>query len=76
MLQLIEELVKRAKSLCKEVEFCADDATRSDGEFLFRAVETAILAGADEITFCDSSDGMLPEEFGRFLETIYAHVPA
>jgi len=76
MLLLIEELVKKAKSLCKEVEFCADDATRSDPDFLYHAIETAISAGADVVTLCDSANGMLPVEFGAFIQDAYAHVPA
>jgi len=76
MLLLIGELVKKAKSLCKEVEFCADDATRSDPDFLYRAIETALSAGADVVTLCDGSSGMLPDEFGRFIQNVYTHVPA
>lgn len=76
MLLLIGELVAYAKSLCPSVEFCAGDATRSDAEFLGRAVETAIAAGADAVTLCDDSDGMLPDEFGAFLAGLCARVPS
>ncbi len=76
MLLLIEELVKKAKSFCEDVEFCAEDATRSDPEFLYRAIETALSAGAGVVTLCDGSNGMLPDEFGNFIQDVYAHVPA
>ncbi len=76
MLGLIGELVRQAKSLCPEVEFAAGDATRSEREFLCRALETALSAGADTVTLCDGSDGMLPNEFGRFVMDVYACVPA
>lgn len=76
MIGLIEETVGAAKKLCPEVEFEAFDATRSEPEFLRRALETALEAGADIITLCDSSDGMLPEEFKKFIEDAYRRVPA
>ncbi|MCE5189182.1 MAG: hypothetical protein LLF75_08380 [Eubacteriales bacterium] len=76
ILALIAELVKKAKSLCKEVEFVAEDATRSEAEFLYRAMETAIEAGADIVTLADGSEGMLPAQFGRFIRDAYVRVPA
>ena len=76
ILLVIEELVSYAKSLCPSVEFCAGDATRSDAEFLGCAVETAIAAGADSVTLCDGSDGMLPDEFGDFLADLYKRAPS
>ena len=75
MLQLILDLVSKAKSLCPEVEFEAQDATRSEQAFLFRALNAALAGGADIITLCDASDGMLPEEFQSFVEEAYRHVP-
>ena len=75
MLALIGELVSYAKSLCPEVEFCAEDATRSDKDFLYRALETAASAGADAITLCDGSDGMLPEAFGAFVAEAMKNAP-
>lgn len=76
ILSLIGELVKQAKALCKEVEFVAEDATRSDAEFLYRAIDTAISAGASIVTLVDGSEGMLPARFGQFIRDAYAHVPA
>ena len=46
MLEMIADLTKRAKALCSDVEFIADDATRSDEAFLYKAIATAIEAGA------------------------------
>jgi len=76
MLLLIRELVGRAKALCPEVEFEAQDATRSERAFLCRALDAAVCAGADIITLCDDSDGMLPEEFKGLVEEVYRQVPA
>ena len=76
MLALIAELVTAAKKLGAEVEFVAEDATRSEKEFLYRALDAAVTAGADIVTLCDASDGMLPEDFGQFVQDVFAHVPA
>jgi 2-isopropylmalate synthase len=76
MLALIGELVRQAKSYSIEVEFVAEDATRSEADFLYRVLETAVSAGADVVTLADGSDGMLPERFGAFVREAYAHVPA
>ena len=67
MLELIEEAVKHAKSLCASVEVALEDATRSDTEFLVLAIDTAINAGADIITIVDLSGTMLPTEFALFI---------
>lgn len=76
MLELIAELVSAAKKTGAEVEFAAEDATRSEKEFLYRALDAAVTAGADIVTLCDASDGMLPEDFGQFVQDVFAHVPA
>jgi len=67
MLEYITELVEYAKSLCKDVEFSALDATRSDKEFLYQALNTAIKAGANIITICDSAGVMVADEFKSFI---------
>ena len=76
LIELISSLVKKAKTLCNEVEFTAVDATRCDKEFLCKAIETAIEAGADIITVCDTAGTMFADEFGTFISDIYASVPA
>ena len=70
MLAAIEETVKECKTLCDDVEFIADDATRSEGEFLKKAIEVAIAAGATTVTVCDTAGTMLPLEFGKFVSTV------
>ena len=76
VLEQTSEMVRYAKKLCEDVEFSAEDATRSDAEFLYRAIETAISAGASIVTLVDGSEGMLPARFGQFIKDAYAHVPA
>lgn len=67
VLKLIESLVSRCASLCPDVEFSAADATRSEKDFLAKAVSTAVKAGAKTITFCDSIGTLFPNEIEDFL---------
>ncbi len=75
VLKMIEELVKKAKSFCEDVEFVADDATRSEPDFLYKAIETAIAAGASTVTVCDAAGTMLADEIATFIDDIYVGVP-
>lgn len=76
ILSMISILVAACKKVCPDVEFCADDATRADGDFLRQAVAAAIEAGATTVTVCDDAGTMLPQEFGRFLKDLMDGVPA
>ena len=73
--QLIDSLVRKAASLCADVEFSAEDATRADPEFLYRVIRLAVAAGAGTVTICDSAGNMLPDEFSTFLKEIAENVP-
>ena len=74
MLKTIEELITACCEKCADVEFIADDATRSDSAFLYKAIQTAITAGAKTITVCDATGAILPDEFGTFIDDLYANV--
>lgn len=76
MLSCIERLVTRAKATGAEVEFSAQDATRSEFDFLAEAVNTAISAGSTIITLCDSNGTLLPSEWGSLIDELYKAVPA
>lgn len=73
---LVEELVKKASSLCPDVEFSAVDATRSDKEFLTQIIDTAVNCGAKTINLCDSAGVMLPNEYIEFINDMKKRVPA
>lgn len=75
MLEMISEVVKKAKSVCEEVEFTAIDATRAEEAFLIQALEKAVSAGAETVTVSDDAGEMLPDEFGAFIKNIYVGVP-
>ena len=75
MLTAISECVAKAKTLCADVEFVADDATRADPVFLYSALAAAVDAGAGIVTVCDTAGTMLPTEFSRFIGDIFENVP-
>lgn len=75
MLKAISETVTACAKLT-DTEFVAQDATRSEAAFLYRAIGTAINAGAKTVTVLDSAGTMLPEEFSAFVSGLYKGVPA
>ena len=76
MIASIRNTVSACCALCGDVEFVADDATRSDPAFLYEAINTAIESGVKTVTVCDTAGAMLPNEFTAFLRQLYANVPA
>lgn len=75
LLEIITDIVTRAKKLCDDVEFSALDATRADFDFLVRTIKTAVAAGANNITVCDTAGVMLPREVKAFIEKLYEAAP-
>lgn len=69
------EAVKYAKKYCSDVEFSAEDASRSDVDFLAQVIEKVIDAGATVVNLPDTVGYAVPEEFGRFIRTMYEKVP-
>ncbi len=67
MIEDIKAAVAKCASLSGDVEFIAEDATRSDQAFLTSAIKTAIDAGATTVTVCDTASSMLPSEFAEFI---------
>jgi len=75
MLSAIERTVSACKAVCDDVEFVADDATRSEPAFLSKALQTAIDAGATTVTLCDTAGTMLGAEFAAFIQAQYNNLP-
>jgi 2-isopropylmalate synthase len=75
VLATTREKVGYARSLCPEVEFSAEDATRSDPEFLCRVFEAAIAAGAAVINVPDTVGYTTPEEFAELIRHLMNRVP-
>jgi len=75
VLATVPEMVAYAKSFTTDVEFSAEDATRSDPEFLYEVLEAAIAAGATTINIPDTVGYTTPDEFGALIRGITDHVP-
>jgi 2-isopropylmalate synthase len=71
-----QRAVSYASSLADEVEFSAEDATRSDIDFLARVCETAVAAGATTVNLPDTVGYCLPDEHRDFLLAIRQRCPA
>ncbi len=69
------EMVKYAKKYCSDVEFSAEDATRSDPEFLYRIFEAAIAAGATVVNVPDTVGYTTPTEMEALIKGIRNNVP-
>jgi len=67
--------VEKARSYCDDVEFSAEDASRSEPEFLYKVFEAAISAGATTINVPDTVGYALPWEFGELIKGIRENVP-
>jgi 2-isopropylmalate synthase len=68
-------MVKHARNLCPEVEFSAEDAARTEIDYLCRVVEATIDAGARIINIPDTVGYSTPNEFGLIIETLMNRVP-
>ncbi len=76
MLLAIAETVSACRALCDDVEFIADDASRSEPAFLQSAIAAAIEAGASTVTICDAAGTMLPGELSEFFTSLCSDVPS
>ena len=76
MLEFVKETVARCREKCSDVEFCAQDATRADGEFLRTVIEAAIDAGAGTVSICDTAGVMTPDRFADFITALKRDIPA
>lgn len=62
--------VRLAKSYCQDVEFSAEDATRTDREFLCEVLEAAVEVGATTINVPDTVGYSVPSEIGELIHTV------
>jgi 2-isopropylmalate synthase len=75
VLQLVQSMVAYARNLCPTVEFSAEDATRSDQDYLCRVLEAAIKAGATTINLPDTVGYTLPHEYQALFRSMRERVP-
>jgi 2-isopropylmalate synthase len=76
VLKLAVDMTKYARSLCRDVEFSAEDATRSEPGFLAQVTQAVIAAGASTINIPDTVGYITPAEYERLLRELQAAVPA
>lgn len=76
VMQETRSAVSLARSLCDEVEFSAEDASRSDIEFVIKLFKLAIESGATILNIPDTVGYAMPEQFGQFCRTIIEGVNA
>lgn len=74
VLRLAVDGIKYAKQYTSDVEFSAEDASRSDIDYLCEVVEAAIEAGATVINLPDTVGYSVPSEFGEFIQEIRQRV--
>lgn len=73
-LEAISRWVRHGKERCEEVEFSAEDASRSDIRFLLEAMETAAEAGATILNLPDTVGFSTPEEYGAMFHRVRSHL--
>jgi 2-isopropylmalate synthase len=69
------EAIKLARRFTDDVEFSAEDATRSDRDFLCRVIENVIAAGATTVNLPDTVGYATPDELREFFSEILSRVP-
>jgi 2-isopropylmalate synthase len=75
VLKMTDRAVRLAKSFTPDVEFSAEDATRSDPDFLCEVVGVAVAAGATTINIPDTVGYTTPREFDRIITELQRRVP-
>ncbi len=75
VLEAVKKSVSYSRNFCEDVEWSAEDATRSEFNFLCRCIEVAINNGAKTITIADTVGYTLPNEFYKLVKKILNKVP-
>ncbi len=75
VLALAAESIRHAASYTSNIEFSAEDASRSDIAFVCRVFEAAIGAGATTLNFPDTTGYILPEEHGAQIRYLKENIP-
>jgi 2-isopropylmalate synthase len=71
VIDITKESVTYAKSLCPEVQFCLEDATRTEYHFMIEVIKTAILSGANIINIPDTVGYAVPLEIRKRIKYIF-----
>src|SRR3989304_6112531 len=74
VLELARTQVARAKQYCEDVEFSPMDAARAEWEYVYTMLTQCIDAGATTVNIPDTVGYTVPEEFERFIRSIFENV--
>ena len=75
IVRLAVAAVKQARRYTDDVEFSAEDAARTNPEFLYRVYEAVIAAGATTVNVPDTVGWAIPVQFGELIRSIRENVP-
>ncbi|HEY6902266.1 MAG TPA: 2-isopropylmalate synthase [Puia sp.] len=75
ILQRAVQAVKWAKNFVDDVEFYAEDAGRTDNDYLAQVIEAVIAAGATVVNIPDTTGYCLPDQYGEKIAFLMNHVP-
>lgn len=75
VLKMAAEAVKHARRYADSVEFSAEDASRSDLDFVCKVFASVIKAGATVLNFPDTVGYAVPDEFGQKIKYVMGHTP-
>jgi 2-isopropylmalate synthase len=71
----VDRAVRQARGYVDDVEFSAEDATRSDPDYLVEIFSTALEAGASTLNVPDTVGYTTPEEYAELIAALIARVP-
>ncbi|MCH7812286.1 MAG: 2-isopropylmalate synthase [Chloroflexi bacterium] len=74
VLEMARTMVARAKQYCEDVEFSPMDAARAEWQYVYTMVEQCIEAGATTVNIPDTVGYTVPEEFEKFIRSIFENV--
>ena len=75
ILERAVQAVKWANNFVDDVEFYAEDAGRTDNDYLARVIEAVIEAGATVVNIPDTTGYCLPHQYGEKIAYLVNHVP-
>ncbi len=75
VLEAVGHSVARARNLCDDVEWSAEDGSRTDPDFLCRCVESAIHHGARTVNIPDTVGYAVPDEYAELIRMLFNRVP-
>src|SRR5689334_13530577 len=75
ILERAVQCVKWARNFTDDVEFYAEDAGRTDNDYLARVIEAVIAAGATTVNIPDTTGYCLPHQYGEKIAWLVNHVP-